>query len=99
VTDLSTLTDGDPPLRNRLAGRLLVRLIETLDRFAGHGFAAIAADYAQADTLRGKSVRVAAADGARDGIADGVDSRGALRVRHGDAIATYDSAEVTVRAR
>jgi BirA family biotin operon repressor/biotin-[acetyl-CoA-carboxylase] ligase len=99
VTDIATLTNTEPPSRNRLAGRLLARLIETLDRFAEHGFAAIAADYARADLLRGKAVRVAAIDGTREGIAEGVDSRGALRVRHGDAIATYDSAEVSVRAR
>jgi BirA family biotin operon repressor/biotin-[acetyl-CoA-carboxylase] ligase len=99
VTDISMLTGADPPSRNRLAGRLLARLVETLDRFAGQGFAAIAADYARADTLLGKAVRVAAADGTRDGVAEGVDSRGALRVRHDDTIATYDSAEVTVRAR
>ena len=43
------------------------------------------------------AVSVVAGEG--DGVADGVDSRGALRVRHGDAVATYDSAEVTVRAR
>jgi BirA family biotin operon repressor/biotin-[acetyl-CoA-carboxylase] ligase len=99
ATDIATLTHADPPSRNRLAGRLLARLIETLDLFAERGFAAVAADYARADLLRGKTVRVAAADGAREGIAEGVDSRGALRVRHGDAIATYDSAEVSVRAR
>jgi len=99
VTDVAALTGADPPSRNRLAGRLLARLIETLDRFAERGFAAIVADYAQADLLHGKAVRVAAADGTRDGIAEGVDIRGALRVRHGDAITHYDSAEVTVRAR
>lgn len=99
ATDLAALTGGDPPSRNRLAGRLLGRLIKTLDRFAEHGFGAIAQDYARADLLRGKSVRVAAAEGWRDGIAEGVDSRGALRVRHGDAVVPYDSAEVTVRAR
>ena len=99
VTDIATLTGADPPSRNRLAGRLLARLIETLDRFAAQGFAATGADFARADLLRGKAVRVAAGDGARDGIAEGVDARGALRVRHGDTIATYDSAEVTVRAR
>ena len=99
VTDIAALTGADPPSRNRLAGRLLARLIETLDRFAGHGFAAISADYARADLLRGNAVRVTAADGVCDGIAEGVDSRGALRVRHGDAITLYDSAEVTVRTR
>jgi len=42
---------------------------------------------------------ISAAGQACDGIAEGVDSRGALRVRHGDTITHYDSAEVTVRAR
>jgi biotin-(acetyl-CoA carboxylase) ligase len=35
--------------------------------------------------------------GTRQGIADGIDERGALRVRHGAALMSYDSAEVTVR--
>jgi BirA family biotin operon repressor/biotin-[acetyl-CoA-carboxylase] ligase len=99
ATDIATVTGADPPARNRLAGRLLARLIETLDRFAEHGFAAIAPEYARVDLLRGKPVRITAAEGVGDGIAEGVDSRGALRVRHGDVIAHYDSAEVTVRAR
>jgi len=99
ATDIATLTGADPPSRNRLAGRLLARLMETLDRFAEHGFGAIAPDYARADLLRDKAVSVSAAGEARDGIAEGVDARGALRVRHGDTITHYDSAEVTVRAR
>jgi BirA family biotin operon repressor/biotin-[acetyl-CoA-carboxylase] ligase len=54
ATDIATLTGADPPSRNRLAGRLLARLMETLDRFAEHGFGAIAPDYARADLLRDK---------------------------------------------
>lgn len=99
ATDIATLTGGDPPSRNRLAGRLLARLIDTLDRFAEHGFGALAEEYARADLLRGRNVRVAAAEGARDGVAEGVDARGALRVRHGDAVVHYDSAEVSVRTQ
>src|SRR5512146_1462267 len=99
ATDIAALTGDNRPSRNRLAGRLLVRLIDTLDRFAEHGFGAIAGDYARADLLRGRNVRITAADGAHDGIAEGVDARGALRVRHGDVIVHYDSAEVSVRAR
>ena len=44
---------------------------------------------------RGPSAHTA--QGMRDGIADGVDARGALRVRHGATLAVYDSAEVSVR--
>jgi len=39
------------------------------------------------------------AHGAHDGIAAGVDARGALRVRHGATLRSYDSADVSVRAR
>jgi len=42
-------------------------------------------------------VRVQTPNGVREGVADGIDERGALRVRHGGAAVVYDSAEVTVR--
>ena len=96
--DLAQLCAGTPPPRNHLIARLLTHLIGTLDRFADEGFAAFLATYARHDLLAGRAVRVQAPDGARDGIADGVDERGALRVRHGDASVCYDSAEVTVRS-
>jgi BirA family biotin operon repressor/biotin-[acetyl-CoA-carboxylase] ligase len=97
--DLATLCAGAPPPRNRLAGRLLARLIDTLDRFAAQGFAAFADDYARLDLLRDRPVRVHDVRGAFDGIARGVDERGALRVEHAGGIACLDSAEVTLRAR
>jgi BirA family transcriptional regulator, biotin operon repressor / biotin---[acetyl-CoA-carboxylase] ligase len=95
--DLAHLCAGSPPSRNHLIGRLLARLIEALDRFASDGFGAFRADYARHDLLSGQPVRVHSAAGTLDGIADGVDDRGALRVRHGARVAHYDSAEVTVR--
>ncbi len=95
--DLAQLCGGTPPSRNCLIGCLLSRLIGALDRFAGEGFGAFRAGYARHDLLAGRAVRVQAPGGARAGIADGVDERGALRVRHGDAIVCHDSAEVTVR--
>lgn len=99
VIDVATLTGAAPPSRNRLAGRLLARLIEALDRFATHGFAAFNDDYARVDLLDGRAVTVHAADGAHAGIGAGVDPRGALRVRIGNAVRSFDSAEVSVRAR
>jgi BirA family biotin operon repressor/biotin-[acetyl-CoA-carboxylase] ligase len=99
VIDLATLCGDAVPGRNRLAGRLLARLIEALDRFAADGFAAFADEYARLDLLRDQPVSVTDARGTRDGVAAGVDDRGALRVRHGNRIAAYDSADVSVRPR
>jgi len=96
--DLASLCEH-PVSRNRHASRRLSPQVATLDRFAAQGFAAVADDYARADLLRGKPVRVLGASGPIDGIADGVDARGALRVRHGERIALYDSAEISVRAQ
>jgi BirA family biotin operon repressor/biotin-[acetyl-CoA-carboxylase] ligase len=96
---IAELTAAEPPSRNRLAGRLLARLIETLDRFAAHGFAAFRDDYARHDLLSGQPLRVHDAGGAFDGSGAGVDERGALRVRQGDTIRVCDSAEVSVRTR
>ena len=98
ATDLARLCAGAMPSRHRVIARLLARLVDALDRFSADGFAAFAQAYAARDALAGKRVRVQATDGAHDGIADGVDARGALCVRHGSARAVYDSAEVSVRA-
>lgn len=95
-TDLAQLA-APPPERNLLVARLLTRLCGALDRFEREGFAPFAQEYARHDLLRGHAVSVQAAAGARDGVAAGIDERGALRVRHGNATACYDSAEVTVR--
>jgi BirA family biotin operon repressor/biotin-[acetyl-CoA-carboxylase] ligase len=95
--DLATLCAGTPPPRNRLIGRLASRLIAALDGFAVEGFGVFRASYADHDLLVGRAVRAQTPTGARDGIADGVDERGALRVRHGAVGVCYDSAEITVR--
>ena len=97
--DLASLSGDAIPSRNRLAARLIARLMATLDRFQAHGFGEFAQVYARHDALRGQSVRVIVPGGTRDGVAEGIDARGALRVRHDDGIAVYGSAEVSVRAR
>jgi len=97
ATDLARIC-GAMPSRNRVVARVAMRLVEALDRFAADGFGAFAQAYAARDALAGKRVRVQMAQAVRDGIADGVDARGALRVRHGATLAIYDSADVSVRA-
>jgi BirA family biotin operon repressor/biotin-[acetyl-CoA-carboxylase] ligase len=95
--DLAECCGGEPPSRNALVARLIARLATALDRFAAHGFAAFTDAFARHDLLAGLAVRVHSADGVRDGVAAGVDERGALRVLHGADNVRYDSAEVSVR--
>ncbi len=97
ATDLAHICT-EMPSRNFVVARVAARLVDALDRFETGGFGAFAQAYAARDALAGRLVRVHAAQGVRDGIADGVDARGALRVRHGATLAVYDSADVSVRA-
>lgn len=97
-TDLASLRATPLPERNGLAARMLVRLMEMLDTFSVHGFAAFVDDFAACDVLRGKPVCLHGGHGAREGIADGVDRHGALRVRTTAGERIVDSGEVSLRA-
>ncbi len=96
VTDLATLC-GAPPSRNRFVARLIENLDEATATFAQQRFAGFEHAFVEFDALAGKPVRVHAATTVREGVAAGIDARGALRVRHGADIVAYDSAEVSVR--
>src|SRR5690606_19224828 len=84
-TDLARFA-GAVPSRNALAALLLARLVPALERFDREGFAPFAPAFEALDTLRGRDVQVIRAGDADggDGIAQGVDARGALRVRFAD---------------
>ena len=97
VIDVASL-GGALPSRNRLAARLIARLMATLDHFQTQGFAAFAEAYAHCDVLHGREVNVHTAGEMRAGVAAGVDARGALVVRHAHATTHYDSADISVRA-
>lgn len=99
VTDLGELGGGKVPSRNKLAAMLVEHLCDALEVFAASGFAAFASDYARYDALRGRTLQVDDPRGAFEGVAMGVDARGALRVRTTQGEKLVDSAEVTVRAR
>ncbi len=96
-TDLSNLAGGTPPDRNRLAGRVLARLIDGLDRFASHGLAAFAGDYARLDALHGRPVRAIGPGGERIGIARGLGADGSLRLETGQGEVGVDSGEISIR--
>lgn len=96
-TDIAALTSGDVPSRNALAGRVLARLAEALDTFASEGFAAFERDYAANDALRGREILVSNIGEPLTAIADGVTSRGALRILRDGVVREVDSGEVSVR--
>jgi BirA family transcriptional regulator, biotin operon repressor / biotin---[acetyl-CoA-carboxylase] ligase len=70
-------------------------LVRAILRFEREGFAPFAEAYARRDLLRGHRVVTSGPD-ATEGLAEGVDERGALRVR-GEALHTLSSGEVSVR--
>lgn len=93
--DLAALAPA--PSRVQVAARLVDHLIEALDRFAAHGFAAFAAAYARHDALQGREVELLQGERKRRGIARGIDARGALRVAFADGEDVVDSGEVSLR--
>lgn len=98
VTDIAELTGGSPPDRNRVAASVVAALTEGLLAFERHGFAAFVDEYASHDLLLGKPLRILDPRGEYEAVGEGVDGRGALRVRRTDGTAiTVDSAEVSVR--
>lgn len=98
ITDLAAMVGGDPPARNRIAAAVVTELAEGLLTFERHGFAAFAEDYAANDLLHGAPLRILDPRGDYEGTGEGVDARGALRVRRADGeLVTVDSAEVSVR--
>jgi BirA family biotin operon repressor/biotin-[acetyl-CoA-carboxylase] ligase len=96
-TDLVRLRGGDAPSRNGLATALVARLVDALEVFDASGFAAFAQAWTERDALVGRTIRLEGAHGTFDGIAAGVDARGALCVRTPEGTRVLDSAEVTVR--
>ncbi|SEP06401.1 BirA family transcriptional regulator, biotin operon repressor / biotin-[acetyl-CoA-carboxylase] ligase [Luteibacter sp. UNC138MFCol5.1] len=98
ITDLASIVGGDPPGRNHIATVVVTELAEGLRTFERHGFAAFADEYAANDLLRDVPLRILDPRGDFEAVGEGVDERGALRVRVADgSLVTVDSAEVSVR--
>ena len=75
--------------------RVALPLVKALLRFENDGFAPLVAAYAQRDLLRGQAV-VTTLPEVPQGVAEGVDEQGALRVRS-DGLHRVVSGEVSVR--
>jgi BirA family biotin operon repressor/biotin-[acetyl-CoA-carboxylase] ligase len=95
--DIAGLCAGEAPSRDVLATATVARLVDALQAFDRSGFAAFAEAWTERDVLAARRVRVEGARGRFDGVAAGVDARGALLVRVAGALRSIDSAEVSVR--
>lgn len=69
-------------------------VVQTLQRFEAEGFAPLRAAFEALDLLRGRPLRLS--DGT-EGLGDGVERDGALRVQTADGLRCISSAEVSVR--
>ncbi len=79
----------------RLLARVAPPLVRALQRFEAEGFAAFVAAYEARDLLRGRAVTCTAPE-CPEGVAEGVDADGALKVRAG-TLHRLVSGEVSVR--
>jgi len=86
--------------RNRLAALLITELMSAFDRYAVDGFGAFHADWERLHVHQNCRVELTGADGIVDGLAVGVDARGALRLRQatGDDRLFY-AGEVSLRTQ
>jgi BirA family biotin operon repressor/biotin-[acetyl-CoA-carboxylase] ligase len=93
------LADLGPPSRTALAATLLDSLTAAAARFGADGFAPFAAEWRAADALLDRPVRVhgAGTGAARDGVARGIDARGALRVEFAGGVESLTAGDVTLR--
>ena len=80
----------------RVLARIAEPLVLALRRFEAEGFAAFAAAFRRRDLLLDRPVRTTL-PAAAEGIARGVDERGALRVQTADGLCAVSSGEVSVR--
>lgn len=74
--------------------RIAAPLLESVERFSAQGFAAFRADFQRLDLLKGRAVSLS--DGVQ-GIAQGVDARGALLVHTSEGERVIESAQLSVR--
>lgn len=96
-TDLGRILGAACPHRNRIAQQLITELVQGLDVFAESGLEPFLADYRAYDVMAGRMVRVERNGQWHEGMALGIDDRGALLVRHPEGIQSYWSGEVSVR--
>lgn len=95
--DLSSLVPCSGISRNELAGGLIESLCRRLPEFEARGFGAFAEAYAACDALYRTEVTVINGNESLQGVADGVDNDGSLRLKTAGTTELIRSGEVSIR--
>ena len=84
--------------RNRLAGRLIRRLVRSMDMFEREGFAPFVGDWNRFDLYYGERVSVIRGDMTVEGMDRGVTPSGDLLLENEQGLVPYSSGEVSLRS-
>lgn len=96
-TDLYTLT-GSTPDRNRLAALLIRHAYDMFDKFAASGFAPFESEWNRRHLYADRAVRLAQGDASVEGVVEGIDATGGLRLRTaGGKTRVFHSGEMSLR--
>ena len=88
---------GRPVKRNQAAGLLLDEFLRGLEYFTASGLETFHASWRELDVLRGLEVRAQSPQGEVIGVVEGIDGKGALRLRTGATTVLISSGEVSLR--
>ncbi len=94
--DIASLSEGLPG-RNRLVAAIIEELVNAYDIFTHGGLVRFLDEWHELDCYRGQSVILQGVNGALQGIENGVDEQGALRLALADGVHTFHSGEVSLR--
>ncbi|MGE0581498.1 MAG: biotin--[acetyl-CoA-carboxylase] ligase [Steroidobacteraceae bacterium] len=98
-TAIDVVELGGSADRNALVAGLVREVVGALPVFAAEGLTPFAAEWRQADALRGRAVSVALGTDPQVGIARGIDAGGALLVETPGGLQRFVAGEVSVRAQ
>lgn len=96
VVDVATLS-GRPVERNRLGSLVIEEVLRLLSDYPIRGFASVRDEWMALDELRGQHVVVSGLTDALEGIARGVDDRGALLLESAEGLKSVQAGEISLR--
>lgn len=95
IVDLKSCT-GSPPSREKLSVAVIEGVFDCMMRFESDGFVPFQNDWEKYDWLKGKQIIADMADGRCTGVADGVDTDGALIIQTAEGRRRIISGTITL---
>jgi len=87
----------DVPCRNKLAGKIIQTMIETLEQFQINGLHNFIPQWSDYDALADQAITLINGDEHFDAIARGINKQGELRYQHDGEIHTLSNSHVSIR--